>query len=62
MGCHVDTLTLSVEQKTLAEKRIAAEGFEDMIQVHLLDYRRLPTEFKGQFDAFICIEMVEVRV
>ena len=60
MGCRVDTLTLSVEQKALAEERIAAAGLEDMVRVHLLDYRQLPAEFEGQFDAFICIEMVEV--
>ena len=60
MGCYVDTLTLSVEQKALAEERIAAEGLADKIRVHLLDYRNLPQEFKHQFDAFVCIEMVEV--
>lgn len=61
MGCYVDTLTLSVEQKALAEERIAAEGLADKIRVHLSDYRNLPETFKHQFDAFVCIEMVEVR-
>lgn len=61
MGCTVDTLTLSIEQKALAEERIAAEGFKDKVRVHLLDYRKLPVEFEHQFDAFVCIEMVEVR-
>ncbi|KIP03918.1 hypothetical protein PHLGIDRAFT_94222 [Phlebiopsis gigantea 11061_1 CR5-6] len=59
MGCYVDTLTLSVEQKALAEERIATEGLTDRIRVHLLDYRNLPQEFEHQFDAFVCIEMVE---
>lgn len=57
----MDTLTLSVEQKALAEERIATEGLADRIRVHLLDYRNLPKEFEHQFDAFVCIEMVEVR-
>lgn len=60
MGCTVDTLTLSVQQKNLAEKRIAAEGLADKVHVHLLDYRHLPADFEGRFDAFICVEMVEV--
>ena len=38
------------------------EGLAEKIRVHLLDYRNLPQDFKHQFDAFICIEMVEVRV
>jgi len=53
-------LTLSVEQKTLAEKRIKAAGFEDRIRVHLLDYREIPEDFEKAFDAFISIEMIEV--
>jgi cyclopropane-fatty-acyl-phospholipid synthase len=58
-GCTVDTLTLSVEQKLLAEERIAAEGLSDKITVHLMDYRDLPKHFKGQFDCFVSIEMIE---
>jgi cyclopropane-fatty-acyl-phospholipid synthase len=61
MGCTVDTLTLSVEQKVWAEGRIRTAGLQDKISVHLLDYRKLPTEFEHKFDAFISIEMVEVR-
>lgn len=60
MGCTVDTLTLSIQQKILAEERIAEEGLQDKIRVHLLDYRNLPEDFEHQFDAFICVEMVEV--
>lgn len=45
-GCTVDTLTLSIEQKVLAEARIAAAGLTDHITVHLLDYRSLPESFK----------------
>lgn len=58
----MDTLTLSVQQKNLAEKRIAALGLDDKIRVHLMDYRQLPADFEGQFDAFVSVEMVEVRM
>jgi len=52
-------LTLSIEQKTLAEERIKKVGLEDRIRVHLLDYRKIPTEFEKAFDAFVSIEMIE---
>lgn len=55
----MDTLTLSVEQKTLAEERIKDAGLEDRIRVHLLDYRDIPPEFEHAFDAFVSIEMIE---
>ncbi|KAF7354858.1 Cyclopropane-fatty-acyl-phospholipid synthase [Mycena sanguinolenta] len=58
-GCEVDTLTLSVEQKKLAEERIREAGLENMIRVHLLDYREIPAEFEKAFDAFVSIEMLE---
>lgn len=60
MGCTVDTITLSIEQKKYAEKRILTEGLEHRINVHLLDYRSLPADFKGKFDAFVSVEMIEV--
>jgi cyclopropane-fatty-acyl-phospholipid synthase len=53
-------LTLSIEQKTLAEERIKEAGLEDRIRVHLMDYRDLPAEFEKAFDAFVSIEMIEV--
>ncbi|KAF8659523.1 hypothetical protein AX16_001822 [Volvariella volvacea WC 439] len=58
-GCEVDTLTLSIEQKTLAEERIKEAGLEGRIRVHLLDYREIPAEFEKAFDAFVSIEMLE---
>lgn len=58
-GCVVDTLTLSVEQKVLAEERIAAAGLSDKITVHLLDYRSLPESWHHQFDRVVSIEMIE---
>ncbi|OBZ71975.1 Tuberculostearic acid methyltransferase UfaA1 [Grifola frondosa] len=57
--CEIDTLTLSKEQKTLAEERIKAAGLENRVHVHLLDYRDIPPEFEHAFDAFISIEMIE---
>lgn len=61
-GCEVDTLTLSKEQKALAEERVQAAGLEGRIRVHLMDYRDIPAEFEKAFDAFVSIEMLEVRI
>ncbi|KAG5639335.1 hypothetical protein H0H81_004056 [Sphagnurus paluster] len=58
-GCEVDTLTLSIEQKTLAEERIRAAGLEGRVRVHLMDYREIPAEWEKAFDAFVSIEMLE---
>ncbi|EDR07813.1 cyclopropane-fatty-acyl-phospholipid synthase [Laccaria bicolor S238N-H82] len=58
-GCEVDTLTLSKEQKSLAEERIKEAGLEGRIRVHLLDYREIPAEFEKAFDAFVSVEMLE---
>ncbi|KAG9243948.1 Mycolic acid cyclopropane synthetase-domain-containing protein [Calycina marina] len=58
IGCTVTTLTLSIEQKALAEKRIAAAGFEDKIEVLLVDYRRLPIP-EVLYDKVVSIEMLE---
>ncbi|KAI0739615.1 cyclopropane-fatty-acyl-phospholipid synthase [Daedaleopsis nitida] len=58
-GCEVDTLTLSVEQKTLAEERVRARGLAGRVRVHLLDYRDVPPEWEHAFDAFVSIEMLE---
>ena len=54
-GATVLTVTLSEEQKALADERIAAAGFTDRIEVRLSDYR----EVRGQFDAVVSVEMVE---
>ncbi|MCO5546932.1 hypothetical protein L7F22_000371 [Adiantum nelumboides] len=58
-GCRVDSLTLSVEQKALAETRIAAAGLSDRIKVHLMDYRDMPASWTDRFDRVISIEMLE---
>ncbi|KAF8075904.1 cyclopropane-fatty-acyl-phospholipid synthase [Lyophyllum atratum] len=58
-GAEVDTLTLSIEQKTLAEERVRAAGLEGRVRVHLMDYREIPAEWEKAFDAFVSIEMLE---
>jgi cyclopropane-fatty-acyl-phospholipid synthase len=55
----IDTITLSVQQRELAMRRIKAAGLEDRITVHLMDYRDMPMEWKGVFDRVLSIEMVE---
>ncbi|KAI1116750.1 cyclopropane-fatty-acyl-phospholipid synthase [Nemania sp. NC0429] len=57
-GCRVTTLTLSREQKALAEERIAQAGLSDRIQVQLMDYRALPVP-ETLYDNIVSIEMVE---
>ena len=58
-GCQVTSLTLSREQKELAEERIAAAGFQNHIEVLLCDYRALPTPDEGLYDKVVSIEMLE---
>ena len=57
-GCRVTSLTLSKEQKYLAEKRIHAAGFADNINVLLCDYRALPIPAR-LYDKVVSIEMLE---
>ncbi|KAM0485503.1 hypothetical protein ACHAPX_001490 [Trichoderma viride] len=57
-GCRVTGLTLSAEQKALAEERIKAAGLQDKITVLLCDYRKAPVP-KGGYDRIISIEMLE---
>jgi cyclopropane-fatty-acyl-phospholipid synthase len=61
LGASVETLTLSREQKRLAEARIAAEKFDDgvSVHVHLMDCHNVPDEWIGAFDSVVSIEMVE---
>lgn len=57
--CQVTSLTLSREQKELAEERIAAAGLQSHIEVLLCDYRALPTPAQGLYDKIVSIEMLE---
>ena len=54
-GAKVHTITLSKEQKELAEARIAKASLSNLITVELLDYRDL----EGQYDAVVSVEMIE---
>ncbi|KAH8985881.1 cyclopropane-fatty-acyl-phospholipid synthase [Lactarius akahatsu] len=48
-------------EKALAEERIHEAGLQDLVRVHLMDYRDIPPSFEEKFDAFISIEMLEVK-
>ena len=54
-GATVTTLTLSSEQQTLAEQRIATAGVADRVQVLPQDYRQAT----GSYDAVVSVEMIE---
>ena len=54
-GAMVVGLTLSSEQKSWAERRIADAGMEDRIEIRLQDYR----DMDEKFDAIASVEMVE---
>jgi cyclopropane-fatty-acyl-phospholipid synthase len=54
-GARVTSLTISEEQKVLADRRIAEAGVGDRVDVQLRDYR----ESQGEFDAVVSVEMIE---
>jgi cyclopropane-fatty-acyl-phospholipid synthase len=58
-GTTIDTITLSVQQQSLAQDRIHAAGLSQRITVHLMDYRNMPPHWEGVFDRVISIEMIE---
>lgn len=58
-GCRITSLTLSREQKELAEKRIADDNLTDNIEILLCDYRALPMPNEGPYDKIVSIEMLE---
>ncbi|KAF8813872.1 CFS1-like protein, partial [Phlegmacium glaucopus] len=59
--CTIDTITLSIYQTELARKRIAEAGLSDRITVYNMDFRESlkKPEWKGAFDRFVSIEMIE---
>lgn len=57
-GCRVTGLTLSAEQKALAEKRIKDAGLDDRINILLCDYRQAPKP-EGGYDRVVSVEMLE---
>lgn len=58
-GCRVTSLTLSKEQKHLAEQRIREVGMSEKIDVQMCDYRKHQKEGGGRYDKIISIEMLE---
>lgn len=59
-GCSVTSLTLSLEQKLLAEQRIRDAGLAHKIRVLLCDYRKAPMlEGDKPYDKVVSIEMLE---
>ncbi|HET9841189.1 MAG TPA: class I SAM-dependent methyltransferase [Nocardioides sp.] len=56
-GAIVHSITLSAEQKDLAEARIGAAGLSDRVTVQLLDYRALPPD--ASYDVVLSVEMIE---
>ena len=58
-GCRVTSITLSAEQKDLADRRIAEAGYTDNVEVLLCDYRALPMPKEGLYDKVVSIEMLE---
>lgn len=57
-GCRVTSVTLSLKQKELAEKRIKLAGLSHRIEVKFMDYREIPVPAK-LYDKIVSIEMVE---
>jgi cyclopropane-fatty-acyl-phospholipid synthase len=54
-GAKVHTITLSKEQKALADQRIAEANLSNLINVEIRDYRDLDQ----QYDAVVSVEMIE---
>ena len=54
-GATVHTITLSAEQRALAQHRVVAAGLADRVTVELRDYR----DIAGQYDAVVSVEMIE---
>ncbi|WP_028658973.1 SAM-dependent methyltransferase [Nocardioides insulae] len=54
-GARVTTVTLSTEQAELAQRRVAAAGSADRVDIRVQDYR----EVTGSYDAILSVEMIE---
>lgn len=54
-GCRVTTITLSQKQKEYVQQVVRDKKLEHLIDVQLIDYRRL----EGQFDRIVSVEMLE---
>ena len=60
-GCEVTGITLSVEQKALAEARVEEAGLGHLISFEVVDYRTFARrkENRGKFDRVLSCEMIE---
>lgn len=62
-GCHVHGITLSEEQKALAEQRVIAKGLTHLMTFELCDYRefaRIRSKNNARkFDRIVSCEMIE---
>jgi len=60
-GCKVTGITLSVEQKALAEVRVKEEGLGHLITFEVIDYRIFARrkENRQKFDRVLSCEMIE---
>lgn len=54
-GANVTTLTISAEQRDLAQQRVTEAGVSDRVTVQLCDYR----DADGSYDAVVSVEMIE---
>ncbi len=54
-GAHIRSVTLSDEQRRLAQQRVAAAGLSDRVEIELRDYR----DIDGRYDAVLSVEMIE---
>jgi cyclopropane-fatty-acyl-phospholipid synthase len=54
-GCRVTGVTLSDEQAAEARARVRAAGVEDLVDIRVVDYRKV----RGSFDRIVSIEMLE---
>jgi cyclopropane-fatty-acyl-phospholipid synthase len=55
LGCRVTSITISREQRELANERVRAAGLADRVDIQLRDYR----DVNGTYDAVVSIEMLE---
>jgi cyclopropane-fatty-acyl-phospholipid synthase len=55
----VTGITLSQEQLTFAQNRVAKAGIADKVDLRLIDYRDVTPEVFGLFDHIVSIEMLE---
>jgi cyclopropane-fatty-acyl-phospholipid synthase len=54
-GAHVTAATISAQQLTVAQARVAESGLSEQVELKLLDYR----DIEGRFDHIVSIEMFE---